>query len=1057
MASTSSLSPCGAFHEIEGSKRSNSYSSCCADRFSIYGDSSLPILNSTDYYTVPSLEGLCRKEHIDPGYCSQVPDFEIGRVAYGRIRFMGFTDIRWINLDETVNFSYNSVTVYKDEVNKPPLGHGLNKPAEVTLILHPRLQTSSDSECLDLENKLKACNEKQGARFISFDSSNGEWRFMVDHFSRFGLDDLDEDEEDEEMDNFQTRPISIVNDPISNDGYGSELSHSLPANLRLDPVKMQETRMLMLSDLDEEEDFRSPLTQLPSNRKYNLNPATGRKKALDSFSPTVKGKGLAFGSPVKGLAQQSKENFFSPSTSKSPTQPLLEYNVGKSDLSPSSSILLTGQNKGPPMRLSKVVGFKLEEEHLHETPVSCNTLTNCVVDAALFMGQSFRVGWGPNGLLLHSGCPVRDQGWSLSSVIHIERVASDRAARDKNGVINKELVDLCFSSPMEFHKSLPHEFEEIESGSHKLTLYKVVADRSMLQFICRSYVEILEKQHGVNDFPNSSRTLMVHTISVWELIRVLFFEGDTTNTQLDLTDDDMVLDAGTRGGPHEPDEEALPFAHRAGFSYWLQESVVNRVDEDINCLTDNSYLEQILVLLTGRQLDQAVELAVSRGDVRLGILISQAGGSIINRSDMSQQLDLWRINGLDFDLIEQDRLKIYELLSGNVHTALQDQSIDWKRYLGLILWYKLAPDTTIPVVINTYQQLLNEGKVPYPVPVYIDEGPLDEAPITEERFDMLYYLMLLHANNEEEGLDDLVKAMLSALSSSHDPLDHHMIWHQRSVLEAIGVVESTDLHLLDMSFVNQLLGLGLCHWAIYVVMHMPCVPSVPYFHEKVVREVLLQHVELWSRDDVQRKFLEEHGVPSEWMHEALAIYYEYNGDKQRALENYIGCANWRRAHSIFMTLIAHALFLNGEHSEIWRITSSMEAYKDEISDWDLGAGIYLDFYDLRSSMKEEVIMSDTDLLEKRNEACKSLFDRLNDSLIVWGARFPVEARATYSKMAEELNSLLVSTPAENSTPDVQMSCFDTMLGAPLPEDQRSTHLQEAISVFTYLLSDDSGP
>lgn len=836
----------------------------------MYGGASLPILSSTDYYTIPALDELHRMEHINPEYCSQVPDFEIGRVAYGRIRFTGFTDIRWINFDETVKFDRNSVTVYKDEVNKPPLGEGLNKPAEVTLILYPRLETSPGLECLDLENKLRICNEKQGAHFISFDPLNGEWRFKVDHFSRFGLDDLDE-EEDEHMDTFQARPTSIVNDPISNDGYGSELSHSLPANLRLDPVKMQETRMLMLSDMNDEEDFRSPLIQLPSNRKYNLNPGTGRKKTLDSPLHSVKGKGLAIGSPVNCSAQQLKENFFSPSTSKSPTQPLLEYNVDMSDLSPSISILLTGQNKGPPVRLSKVVGFKLEEGHLHETPVSSNTLTNCVVDAALFMGQSFRVGWGPNGLLVHSGSPVRNPGCGLSSVIHLERVASDRAARDKNGEINKELVDLCFASPMEFHKLLSHDFEEIDSGSHKLTLYKVVADQSMLQFICRSYVDILEKQHGVVDFPNSSRTLLVHTISVWELIRVLFFEGDATNTPLDLTDDDMVLDAGTRGGPDEPDEEALPFAHRAGFSYWLQESVVNRVDEDINFLTDDSYLEQILVLLTGRQLDQAVELAVSQGDVRMGILISQAGGSMINRSDMAQQLDLWRINGLDFGLIEQNRLKIYELLSGNVHAALQGQSVDWKRYLGLILWYQLPPDTTIPAVINTYQQLLNEGKVPYPVPVYIDERSLDEEPepIMEERFDMLYYLMLLHANNEEDGLDDLVKAMLSALSSSHDPLDHHMIWHQRSVLEAIGAVESTDLHVLDMSFVYQLLGLGLCHWAIYVVMHMPYVPSAPYLHEKVIREVLLQHVELWSRDEVQRKFLEEHGVPSEWMHESL--------------------------------------------------------------------------------------------------------------------------------------------------------------------------------------------
>ncbi|KAJ4796506.1 Nuclear pore complex protein NUP96 [Rhynchospora pubera] len=1056
MASAASLSPCGVSH-IEGTKSNNSYSPCCSDRFSVHGDACLPILNSTDYYTLPSLDELYNMEHCHPGYCSQVPDFEIGRGGYGCIRFTGLTDLRGVNLDETVKFNRNSVTVYKDEANKPPLGHGLNKPAEVTLMVHPQSQTPPGLECPDLESKLKACNEEQGTRFISFDPLTGEWRFTVDHFSRFGLDDLDE-EEDEDMEDSRTRPISIVDDSISNSGYGPELSHSLPANLRLDPVKMQETRMLMLSDLNEEEEFMSSLIHLPSNRKYNLNTGTGRKKTLDSPSHSVKGKGLAFGSPVHGSPRQSKENIFSPSTSKSPTQLLLEYNVGNSDLSPHSGILLTGQNKGPPVRLSKAVGFKLEEEHLHDTPVSSNMLTNCVVDAALFMGQSFRVGWGPNGLLVHSGSPVRDPGCSLSSVIHLERVALDRSARDKNEKINKELVDLCFSSPMEFHKSLTHESEEIDSGSHKLTLFKVVADQSMLHFICRNYVEILEKQHGVTDFPNSSRTLLVHTISVWELIRVLFFEGDA-NAQLDLTDDDMVLDTGIRGGTHEPDEEALPFAHRAGFSYWLQESVVIRVDEDINCLTDNSYLEQILVLLTGRQLDQAVELAVSHGDVRLGILISQAGGSMINRSDMSQQLELWRINGLDFSLIEQNRLKIYELLSGNVHTALQGQSVDWKRYLGLILWYQLAPDTTIPAVINTYQQLLNEGKVPYPVPVYIDEGPLDDAPepVTDDRFDMLYYLMLLHANNEEEGLNNLVKAMLSALSSSYDPLDHHMIWHQRSVLQAIGAVDSADLHLLDMSFVYQLLGLGMCHWAIYVVMHMPYVASAPYLHEKVIREVLLQHVELWSRDEVQKMFLDDLGVPSEWMSEALAIYYEYNGDNQKALENYIGCANWGRAHIIFMKSVAHSLFLNAKHSEIWRITSSMEAFKDEISDWDLGAGIYIDFYDLRSSMKEEVIMNDMDLLEKRKDACKSFFERLNDSLVVWGARIPVAARVTYSKMVEELNSLLVSTPGGNSTPDIHMSCFNTMLEAPLPEDQRSTHLQEAISIFTYVLSDDSVP
>lgn len=37
----------------------------------------------------------------------------------------------------------------------------------------------------------------------------------------------------------------------------------------------------------------------------------------------------------------------------------------------------------------------------------------------------------------------------------------------------------------------------------------------------------------------------------------------------------------------------------------------------------------------------------------------------------------------------------------------------------------------------------------------------------------------------------------------------------------------------------------------------------------------------------------------------------------------------------------------------------MEEHKPEIADWDLGAGIYFDFYILRSSLKEGDIMSET--------------------------------------------------------------------------------------------------
>ena len=111
--------------------------------------------------------------------------------------------------------------------------------------------------------------------------------------------------------------------------------------------------------------------------------------------------------------------------------------------------------------------------------------------------------------------------------------------------------------------------------------------------------------------------------------------------------------------------------------------------------------------------------------------------------------------------------------------------------------------------------------------------------------------------------------MFSAFASTHDPLDHHMIWHQRAVLEAVGTFSSDDLHVLDMGFVSQLLSLGQCHWAIYVVLHMPHRDDYPYLQATAIREILFQYCETWSAQENQQQFIEDLGIPSAWLHEAL--------------------------------------------------------------------------------------------------------------------------------------------------------------------------------------------
>ena len=62
-------------------------------------------------------------------------------------------------------------------------------------------------------------------------------------------------------------------------------------------------------------------------------------------------------------------------------------------------------------------------------------------------------------------------------------------------------------------------------------------------------------------------------------------------------------------------------------------------------------------------------------------------------------------------------------------------------------------------------------------------------------------------------------------------------------------------------------------------------------------------------------------------------------------------------------------------------------------------------------------------------------------------------RVAYSKMAEEICDLLLSDISKGPTRDAQLSCFDNVFSAPIPEDLGSNHLQDAVTVFTCHLSE----
>jgi nuclear pore complex protein Nup98-Nup96 len=151
-------------------------------------ESVLPRLYKADYYTLPSVAELAARECQEPGYCSHVKDFTVGRHGYGSVKFDGETDVRMLDITSIMEFKDREINVYRDESKRPPVGQELNKPAEITLLNVKCVDQKSGVQLMEgpavdaYKEILAQWTKSHGAEFISFDAVKGEWKFRVEHF-----------------------------------------------------------------------------------------------------------------------------------------------------------------------------------------------------------------------------------------------------------------------------------------------------------------------------------------------------------------------------------------------------------------------------------------------------------------------------------------------------------------------------------------------------------------------------------------------------------------------------------------------------------------------------------------------------------------------------------------------------------------------------------------------------------------------------------------------------------------------------------------------------------
>uniref|UniRef100_A0A674BPF4 Nuclear pore complex protein Nup98-Nup96 n=1 Tax=Salmo trutta TaxID=8032 RepID=A0A674BPF4_SALTR len=1015
------------------------------------------VLCRVGYYTIPAMDELAKM--VDENGVCVVENFTVGRKGYGSVFFHGEVNVTGLNLDEIVHFRRKEVIVYPDDKNKPAEGEGLNRRAEVTLDgVWPNDKTTCTqiknperlSE-MNYEGRLENASRKQGARFLEYRPETGSWVFEVAHFSKYGLLDSDEDEEvplkvdPKKLKTATTLPPGLQQLPPSQ----KQVAATPPLICRMSEVDSDMADITQdapgESMLGEEEGEKHNLVSASSQiaSSLGINPHTlqimkaslfaedddgdmfleqgGMKSSLDRASPRLFPQlpDVPFGGGIPGRLSMSRPSAVVPEPSRLSPWPSL----GPSFLLPAPVAETTVRTVG-----ARRLGGPVAPE---------NSVTlgkgRLLMDAALFTGRSFRVGWGPGWTLVHCGDRLsgagdkeQDQGdTGAGGFGFLPKPAKSKQLSDSPfKVVIEQVVGL---EPRDSEESQAVYQRPLEIGLKHST----ISTEGACPFIqpqsgVAALHEYVEWITDLNQEAGAGDAVLAHWALVWTLCEALWGRLGTTEPE-----------PGTSGYLQQ-------LERRRSFSAWLSHSATQRIEQEVGLSQAGGHVEAIFSYLTGHRISDACRLAQKSGDHRLSLLLSQAVGSQYGRELLALQLGDWNRMQTD-SFLQEERLRIFALLAGKPVWQSTDcvvnvcSELDWKRCLAVHLWYMLPPTASIADALAKYEAAFQgsaEGQkyACAPLPPYLGQSdPLDMEEEESKRplYDICFHLLKLYSDRHYS-----LQELLDPLTVTWERLDYRLSWHLWSVLQALHYTHLSPARqgLIHTSYAAQLESAGLWDMAIYVLLHI----SEDMLRERAVREMLQLHCPLLETEESAQKerFLTERLlIPEQWLHLAKATRARRETDRHREALHLYRAGHWNLCHRLVIQHLASDCIINDNHEYLLEFLEGLAVPERSavIQDWDTAGRVYLDYIRVIQTLHAIQQVRLSGILERLHTEVTSLCSRIE--LLPCSTAKDRLAQSEMAKRVANILRVVLSLQQGGEGGEIPLSQLAPHIGRlPMPED-----------------------